>query len=87
MDSKNELIQIISNIHDPVTMEQFFEEIFTANELKDLSLRWELMKQLKTGKSQRKIASELRISLCKITRGAKIIQNPKSITNQLIKDT
>lgn len=84
MDNKEELIQIFSNIHDPEIMERFFREIFTEKEWKDLNLRWELMRQLKSGKSQRKIASDLGISLCKITRGAKIIRNPKSITNQLI---
>lgn len=79
-----EMAVVFSKINDPDTMIRFFEEIFTQAERKDISLRWELMKRLKQGVPQRKIAYDLGISLCKITRGAKIIKNPKSVTNQII---
>ena len=56
----------------------------TNAELKNLSLRWELMKKIKKGISQRKIASELGISLCKITRGSKILKNSNSVSNKIL---
>jgi subfamily B ATP-binding cassette protein MsbA len=59
-------------------------EIMTSAELKDISLRWELMKKIKKGVSQRKIASDLGISLCKITRGSKILKNNKSVSNKIL---
>lgn len=79
----SELIEIISRTDDKDLLQKFFSEILTEAELKDLSLRWELMKKLREGIPQRQIASELGISLCKITRGAKILKDPSSATNKL----
>jgi TrpR family trp operon transcriptional repressor len=84
MKNTRELAETFSRIGDSGAMRQFFDEIFTPAERNDLVLRWELMKMLAQGKPQRAIAAELGVSLCKITRGAKIVHNPKSITNQLL---
>ncbi|MFH2129692.1 MAG: Trp family transcriptional regulator [bacterium] len=51
-----------------------------------MASRWGLMKDLKSGMSQRKIAKKRKISLCKITRGSRILKNPESIANQLIEE-
>jgi TrpR family transcriptional regulator, trp operon repressor len=61
-------------------MRHFLEEILTPAERKDLALRWKLMEMLQEGIPQRKIASELGISLCKITRGAKILKDGRSVS-------
>jgi TrpR family trp operon transcriptional repressor len=84
MKEENDLIQTFAGITEPDKMKKFFHEIFTQNERKDLMLRWKLMKMLKEKIPQRKIAADLGISLCKITRGAKILRDPNSITNHLI---
>ena len=80
-----EIASVFAQIQDEEIMSRFFEEIFTQAERKDISLRWELMRMLKKGVSQRKIATELGISLCKITRGAKILKDPRSVSNRMIK--
>jgi TrpR family trp operon transcriptional repressor len=85
MEETNELIRIFADIHDKESMKKFFMEIFTPNERHDLTMRWKLMKLLEQGVPQRKIASDLGISLCKITRGSKIVQNPNSVSYQIIK--
>ncbi|MFP4163939.1 MAG: Trp family transcriptional regulator [Chitinispirillaceae bacterium] len=82
-----QLLQIIARTDDQNLLQKFFSEIFTEAELKDLALRWELMKKLREGIPQRQIASELGISLCKITRGAKILKDPSSATNKLLSQT
>ncbi len=79
-----ELVQVFSQIDNVRTMRKFFDEIFTEAERKDLSLRWQLMSMLKKKIPQREIASRLGISLCKITRGAKILKNRNSVTNKII---
>jgi TrpR family trp operon transcriptional repressor len=84
MPKKNELIQVFSDISEPKTMAKFFREIFTPAEIRNLTLRWQLMKMLKQGITQRKISSKLGISLCKITRGSKIIKDKHSVTNWII---
>lgn len=84
MDELDELIGVFCRIGDKKRMRVLFNEIFTPAERKDFTLRWTLMKMLKQGMTQRKISSELGVSLCKITRGSKIIHNPKSVTNQIL---
>jgi TrpR family trp operon transcriptional repressor len=74
----------LSTITNKDSMEKFLSEILTDSELDALSLRWELMKQLKDGNTQRAIASDLHISLCKVTRGNKIIKDKNSITNKIM---
>jgi len=82
--SEEDIISVFSSIRDCNEMNRFFHEILTQSEIQNLALRWELMKKLKQGIPQRKIASDLKISLCKITRGSKIVKNRSSITNQYL---
>ena len=84
MAQDNEIVEIFSQISDPVMMEKFFSEILTPKEIKDIKLRWELIKMVNYGLPQREIASRLHISLCKITRGSKILKVKDSITNKIL---
>lgn len=84
MKDEIELTEVFCKIREVETMKTFFEEIFTPSEIKDFTLRWKLMAMLKKGVPQRKIASELGISLCKITRGSKIVKNDDSVTNRFL---
>ena len=77
----NELIEVIAQIEDPALLARFFDELFTDAERNDFELRWELMKKLRDGIPQREIAAQLGVSLCKITRGSKIIKDEHSATN------
>lgn len=80
----DELIKVFCQIDDPEVMKKFFEEIFTSSERRDIPLRWKLMKMIHDKVPQRQIASELGISLCKITRGAKILKDPESVTSRIL---
>lgn len=82
---EKDLIDMLCDISDPKTMHQFLSEILTPAEKKDLTLRWELLKRLAHGESQRSIAKGLHISLCKITRGAKILKDPSSFCARVLK--
>ena len=84
MPDIDEIVKVFCEIDDAQVMKDFFDEIFTPAERHDFALRWELMKLLRKGITQRQIASELGISLCKITRGAKIVKNQNSVTNRII---
>ncbi|HOP30513.1 MAG TPA: Trp family transcriptional regulator [Spirochaetota bacterium] len=84
MPDIREISKILADITVPEDMEKFLQEILTDNERKDLSLRWELMKKLFKGVPQRNIASDLGISLCRITRGSKILKSPDSVTGKLL---
>ncbi|MCQ2738920.1 MAG: trp operon repressor [bacterium] len=56
-----------------------FKELLTKSEIETLSKRWRIMQMLAVGKTQREIANELNVSLCKVTRGSKILKDRNSI--------
>ena len=62
----------------------FLLEILTTSEVETLSKRWRILKMLKKGKTQREISKDLNVSLCKVTRGSKILKNQKSIVSKIL---
>lgn len=73
-----ELLNIILTINDLDDLNRFFEDLFTPAEIDDIALRWKLLKDLHKGMAQRKIAEKYGISLCKITRGSRILKKKDS---------
>jgi len=86
MDQKwlRDLATALATIDRAEDAERFLEEICTPAERRNLVLRWKLMQMLRDGIPQRKIAERLGISLCKITRGSKILKDSGTITSQLL---
>lgn len=80
----NEIFKILNNLKTQKEIEIFFNEIFTKNELETLEKRWRIMQMLAKGSTQREIANELNVSLCKVTRGSKILKNKNSITTKFL---
>ncbi len=66
-------------------MERLFDDLLTRAELRDLILRWRLLKMLDAGVPQREIAETLGISLCKITRGSRVLKQPEAVVTALLK--
>ena len=64
---------------------KLLRELFTPSELHDLALRLRLLEMLHGGVSQRKIAAALGISLCKVTRGSRILKDPDSTVKKLLR--
>lgn len=86
MDSISHISNIISKM-DKNEVQNFLLELLTESELADLSKRWRILELLHQGVTQRDIAKELNVSLCKVTRGAKIIKSKNAIVNKyLIKE-
>jgi len=79
-----ELAQLLNQIEDPVLVESVLTALLTPAEAKDLSARWELVKRLDQGETQRQIAKEMRLSLCKITRGSRELKKPQSALKALV---
>lgn len=79
-----DICSVLCDIEDSDKMCRFLEEILTPAERKDLFLRWKLMQMLIDGIPQRQIAEELGVSLCKITRGAKILKQNNSVSKQYL---
>ncbi len=84
MDKIKEITRALERLPDPILQEKFWREILTDKEIRDISSRWELVKCLLRGDSQRKIARELHLSLCKITRGARELKKGESALKRVI---
>ncbi len=83
--SVEEICELLAYIKDPQLINDFFECLFTKAELKDFSNRWNLVKELEAGTTQREIAKKYGISLCNITRGSKEMKKENSAFKRMLK--
>ncbi len=79
-----ELAAVLSQTDDQELIKDFLESILTPNELAEVSTRWALVRLIDDGISQRKVADQLGLSLCKITRGSKELQKENSAFQRMI---
>ena len=75
---------LFAGVSDRQAMRRLLDEILTPAELRDLALRWRLVQRLHDDVPQRTIAVELGISLCKITRGSRILKQPRGVIRQIL---
>lgn len=59
-------------------IKRFFDDLCTPAERQDFAKRWLLVREIDKGTTQREIAKKIHISLCKITRGSRVLRNPDS---------
>jgi Trp operon repressor len=84
MNSPEDFADVLAGITDPIFMRKFIREILTPKEIEDFTLRWQLVRELYKGDTQRSIAARHHISLCKITRGSKILKKKNSVTRHIL---
>lgn len=76
--------RVLASITSQAEMSRFLGELLTPGEVRDITLRWKLLEMLAQGVPQRKIAEDLQISLCKITRGSRILKQKGAVTAQVL---
>ncbi len=74
----NEIAEALAAIGDAELVRRFLESILTPREREEIAGRWELVKLLNRGESQRHVAKRLGMSLCKITRGSRELKKKDS---------
>ncbi len=79
-----DMLKVFSSVESPEEMEKLFDDLFTDAEINDFILRWQLMDDLYKGKSQRNIAKERKISLCRITRGSRMLKKKDGFMHALL---
>jgi TrpR family trp operon transcriptional repressor len=82
--SMREIARAFAATSDPQYILHFLNSLLTPNEIREISSRWELVKLLDQGQSQRQIAQRLGLSLCKITRGARELKKKNSAFKRMI---
>ncbi len=85
-NDNNELFDLLAEINKSEEICDLMREMLTKSELETLSKRWRILKMLSVGRTQRDIAKELKVSLCKVTRGAQILKDEKSIVVKCLKE-
>ena len=86
MDELTEIAEKINKLDSKEDVRNFLLEILTNSEVATLSKRWCILKMLYEGKTQREISKTLGVSLCKVTRGAKILKDKNTMITKMIKE-
>lgn len=84
MKTIEELSKILNCLKDEKEVFLFLKELLTESEINILSKRWRILKMLINGSTQRSIAKEMNVSLCKVTRGAKILKNKNAVVKKYL---
>lgn len=84
MKNIQKISKLVKNLHTEAEIESFFKELLTKSEIETLSKRWRILEMLNQGYTQREIAKDLQVSLCKVTRGAKILKDKDSILAKIL---
>lgn len=72
----DELAAVIQRIsHERTLLRGFLEDVLSPAEHAKIVKRWQIVKQLWQGVSQRKIARNLRVSIATITRGSRELRD------------
>ena len=79
-----ELAEVLTLAGDPLLIKDFLHCLLTPAEAADIAARWALVKALDRKISQREIARELGLSLCKITRGSRELRKPDSAFRKML---
>ena len=78
------LFEALAKVNDVKEMDRLMHELLTPKELDDVWRRWQIMEDLCHGLPQREIAEKHHMSLCKITRGSKIIKEKNSAVRKIL---
>lgn len=79
-----EVAALFAGVPNRRNMRRMLDELLTPSELYDLALRWKLLQRLQAGFPQRRIAADLGVSLCKITRGSRILKLPQGVIRGML---
>lgn len=84
--NSDDLAELILSLKSQEDVQEFIDNMFTQSEWDTLSKRWNIIKMLDEGRTQRDISKELQVSLCKVTRGSKILKNKDSVIYKFLKN-
>ena len=84
MSKYKKLFEIFTEVKNEKKMGRLLNELLTPRELEDIRRRWQVLEDVYKGVPQREIAQRHKMSLCKITRGSRILHDKESICKQIL---
>lgn len=83
---KKELLKILRfAAKNQGLLDEFLQDLLTPREYREITARWQVVKQLAQKIPQRQIAKNLKIGIATITRGSRELQNPQGGFAQILK--
>jgi TrpR family transcriptional regulator, trp operon repressor len=83
---RSELIDIFSEAaRNQGLLDRFIKDILTPKEYKEVAKRWQIVKLLRAGETQRYIEKTLHTGIATVTRGSRALLNPEGGFNELLK--
>jgi TrpR family trp operon transcriptional repressor len=83
---KKEVVDIIRKMaEDRKSLSDLLIDLLTPGELREIALRWQIIKRLKDGDGQRDVAQNLGIGLATVSRGARALLNPTGGFSQALR--
>ena len=70
----DDLLDVFANLDEPAALQLLFEDLLTPAEVANVAERWELVKLLAAGRSQRAVAAEVGAGIATVTRGARALK-------------
>jgi len=84
----DELLDVLRQaVRDKKFLVDFLSDLLTPTELNEIVARWQIVKRLAKGMSQREISKQLHVTLVTINRGMRVLQNPRGGFNQMFKNS
>ena len=81
-----ELLKLLSADRSRADWDALLEDLLTPQERESLAERWHIIRLLHKGLPQREIAEMLGVSISKITRGSRVLQEGRGGFEKALKD-
>ena len=86
IDAKEYLLDLLCSITDRDEIDALLDDLLTEKEQIDIIQRYLVLDDLCRGSSQRDIASRRKMSLCKITRGSRMLKKKNGYMRKLLEE-
>lgn len=80
-----DLYDLLASVKKPKDAKVLLEDLLTPQERGVLAERWQLVKLLHSGMTQRAVSKQLKISISKVTRGSRVLQYGKGGFKKFLK--
>lgn len=67
----DDLVAALVELTEPAAISALLEDLLTPGEIEAVGERWQIVKRLRAGATQREVAAELGVSVTTVSRGAR----------------
>ncbi len=82
---RRDLLRLLTEASkNPKLLDHALVDLLTPAEYQEVATRWQIVKRLAAGESHRHIASDLKIGIATVNRGARMLLNAQGGFNKLL---